>query len=57
MKERLDLSPKTSCLLDKPLEGNVVAEKLKQTVTGYEALVHSTAAGSDESLPPNMSKN
>ncbi|KAK2494524.1 hypothetical protein MC885_000594 [Smutsia gigantea] len=45
VKESLAPSPETSHLPDKPLEGNTVAEQLKQAVTGYEALVKSTAAG------------
>ncbi|KAK2490668.1 hypothetical protein MC885_000325, partial [Smutsia gigantea] len=52
VKESLESSPAASHLPGKPLEENIVAEQLKQTVTGYEALVKPTASGSDESLPP-----
>lgn len=51
VKVSLEPLPK-NLLPDKPLEGNFVAEQLKQMVTGYEAPVKSTASGSDESLPP-----
>lgn len=46
VKESLYPSLEVSHLPDKPLEGNVTAEYLKQTVTGYEVPL------SDETLPP-----
>lgn len=52
VKESLYLSLEVSHLPDKPLEGNVMAEYLKQTVTGYEVPLKSMATGSDETLPP-----